>query len=112
MRKLLLTMMTVCAAHGVVYGQNNAKPAIPRDEALEAKVEKTLAKMTLDEKIGQMLELNLDIIGKMTVENAKIDREKVRSVMQQYMLRSSRRWATILLTSIRERQNALGSSTR
>lgn len=40
--------------------------------------------MTLDEKIGQMLELNLDVMGKMTVENAKIDREKVRSVMQQY----------------------------
>jgi len=60
------------------------KPAIPRDAALEAKVEKTLSRMTLDEKIGQMLELNLDIIGKMTVENAKIDREKVRSVLQQY----------------------------
>ena len=60
------------------------KPAIPRDAVLEAKIEKTLAKMTLDEKIGQMLELNLDIIGKMTVENAKVDREKVRSVMQQY----------------------------
>ena len=60
------------------------KPAIPRDAALEAKVEKTLAKMTLDEKIGQMLELNLDVMGNMKVENAKVDREKVRSVMQQY----------------------------
>ena len=40
------------------------KPAIPRDAALEAKVEKTLAKMTLDEKIGQMLELNFDIMGR------------------------------------------------
>ena len=60
------------------------KPAIPRDAALEAMVEKTLSKMTLDEKIGQMLELNLDVMGKTTVENAKIDREKVRSVMQQY----------------------------
>jgi len=71
MRKLLLTVMTVCAAHGAVYGQNNAKPAIPRDEALEARVEKTLAKMTLDEKIGQMLELNLDVMGNMKVENTK-----------------------------------------
>ena len=60
------------------------QPAIPRDAQLEAKIEKTLARMTLDEKIGQMLELNLDIIGKMTVENAKVDREKVRSVLQQY----------------------------
>ena len=80
MRKSLLTMMMVCAA---VVAQAQ-KPAIPRDANLEAKIEKTLAKMTLDEKIGQMLELNLDIIGKMTVENAKVDREKVRSVLQQY----------------------------
>ena len=62
----------------------SAQIAIPRDAKLEAKVEKTLSKMTLDEKIGQMLELNLDVMGKMTVENAKVDREKVRSVLQQY----------------------------
>ena len=60
------------------------KPAIQRDATIEAKIEKTLAKMTLDEKIGQMLELNLDVMGNMKVENAKVDREKVRSVMQQY----------------------------
>ena len=83
MRKTLLTIVSVCAAVAV-QGQSQVKPAIPRDAALEAKVEKTLAKMTLDEKIGQMLELNLDVIGKMTVENAKVDREKVRSVLQQY----------------------------
>ena len=58
--------------------------AIPRDAALEAKIEKTLARMTLDEKIGQMLELNLDVMGNMKVKNAKVDREKVRSVLQQY----------------------------
>ena len=44
--------------------QAQSQPAIPRDAKLEAKIEKTLAKMTLDEKIGQMLELNLDIMGK------------------------------------------------
>ena len=80
MKKTILSIAMVCSAI-IVQAQ---KPAIPRDAALEARVEKTLAKMTLDEKIGQMLELNLDIIGKMTVENAKVDREKVRSVMQQY----------------------------
>lgn len=48
----------------LITAQNNVKPAIPRDAALEEKIEKTLAKMTLDEKIGQMLELNLDIMGK------------------------------------------------
>ena len=80
MRKTVLTLLLAgCAV--MVWAQ---RPAIPRDAALEKKVEKTLAKMTLDEKIGQMLELNLDVMGKTTVENAKVDREKVRSVMQQY----------------------------
>ena len=81
MKKVLISMVMACAAMGVTA---QVKPAIPRDEALEAKVEKTFAKMTLDEKIGQMLELNLDVMGKTSVENAKVDREKVRSVMQQY----------------------------
>ena len=83
MRKTLITLMVVCAAN-IIVAQNSVKPAIPRDAKIEAQIEKTLKKMTLDEKIGQMLELNLDVMGKMTVENAKVDREKVRSVMQQY----------------------------
>lgn len=40
-----------------------ASPVIPRDEAIEKKVEATLARMTLDEKIGQMTELAIDLIA-------------------------------------------------
>lgn len=54
---LALTLTTLVASA--------QRPAIPRDEAIEAKVEAQMAKMTLDEKVGQMLELNLDILGKM-----------------------------------------------
>ena len=60
MRKYFLAVVCCCSAWAEAQ---TAKPAIPRDEQLEAKIEKTLAKMTLDEKIGQMLELNLDIMG-------------------------------------------------
>ena len=60
MRRKLFFITLACAA---IVAQAQ-KPAIPRDAALEAKIEKTLAKMTLDEKIGQMLELNLDIMGR------------------------------------------------
>jgi beta-glucosidase len=81
MKSLLLTTMFLGCTMVAAQAQ---KPAIPRDAALEAKVEKTLAKMTLDEKIGQMLELNIDVMGNMRVENAKVDREKLRSVLQQY----------------------------
>ncbi len=80
MKKFLLLTVLLTAATSLLA----QKPAIPRDAVLEAKIEKTLAKMTLDEKIGQMLELNLDVMGKTMVENAKVDRQKVRSVLQQY----------------------------
>lgn len=64
MKRTMLTMGCACLSMMMV-AQTAVKPAIPRDAKLEAKVEKTLAKMTLDEKVGQMLELNLDVIGTM-----------------------------------------------
>lgn len=64
MKRTMLTMGCACLSMMMV-AQTVVKPAIPRDAKLEAKVEKTLAKMTLDEKVGQMLELNLDVIGTM-----------------------------------------------
>ena len=62
--KKFLTTVLLAGAVAYASAQATGKPAIPRDEAIEAKIEKTLAKMTLDEKIGQMLELNFDIMGK------------------------------------------------
>ena len=62
MKKLFL-MIVMAGMACSAAAQTGRKPAIPRDAKLEAKIEKTLSKMTLDEKIGQMLELNLDIMG-------------------------------------------------
>ena len=67
MKKSVFTAMLLA----VTIGTSAQKPAIPRDAALEAKVEKKLASMTLDEKIGQMLELNFDVMGKMAVSDGK-----------------------------------------
>ena len=60
-KTLFLAVLLVCGI--VATWAQVRKPAIPRDEAMEAKIEKILSKMTLDEKIGQMLELNFDIMG-------------------------------------------------
>ena len=57
-RLILSTVLLAAASWG--YAQ---RPAIARDADIEAKIEQRLAKMTLDEKVGQMLELNLDIMG-------------------------------------------------
>ena len=105
-RRTLLTMLVACACMTMVAQVR--QPAIPRDAALEAKIEKTLSKMTLDEKIGQMLELNLDVMGKMAVENAKVDREKVRQVLQQYG-RSDKEVAAMLKLSDQQIIDQLGN---
>nr|AIF26588.1 putative family 3 glycosyl hydrolase [uncultured bacterium fosmid pJB65E1] len=59
-------------------------PAIPADAAIEKKIDKLLKKMTLDEKVGQMLELNLDIFGKYEYVNPKVDRNKLTSLLRRY----------------------------
>ncbi len=51
----ILTIATLVSATAAI-------PAIPRDNNLEKKVEETLSRMTLDEKIGQMTELAIDLI--------------------------------------------------
>lgn len=54
-------------------------PAIPADPALEARVAKTLSEMTLEQKIGQMLQLQVDAVGtfgpdgSFTVVPSKVD---------------------------------------
>jgi beta-glucosidase len=106
MKRKIMALLLPCAVLGLMA--QVTKPAIPRDAALEAKIEKTLSKMTLDEKIGQMLELNLDVMGKMTVENAKVDREKVRQVMQQYG-RSEKETEAILKMSDQQIIDQLGN---
>ena len=61
MKKRFLTYLVILSICEVnTFAQ---KPAIPRDAELEVKIERTLSNMTLDEKIGQMLELNLDVMG-------------------------------------------------
>ena len=63
-RKVRNTLLAGLLALPVVQAAAQVQtPVIARDAALEKKVEKTLQKMTLDEKIGQMLELNFDIMG-------------------------------------------------
>lgn len=61
--KLILSV----ALSGLVstaMAQTTVVPAISRDENIEKKVEALLKRMTLEEKIGQMTELTIDVITK------------------------------------------------
>ena len=48
-------------------------PAIPRDEKIEQQIETVLKKMTLDEKVGQMCELTIDLLQKRANPFAGLD---------------------------------------
>lgn len=54
--------MTGMAIAVALAAASATAPAIPRDESIEKQVEQTLARMTLDEKIGQMTEIAIDLI--------------------------------------------------
>lgn len=84
-----------------------ASPVIPRNDAIERKVEATLAKMTLEEKIGQMTELAIDLIahrgpdGKLVYHPGMLDtiigKYKVGSILNapQHAL-TAREWNDII----------------
>lgn len=62
---VLMAMM----CHGAAQAQSVS--AIPRDEAMEQKIETLLQKMTLDEKVGQMCELTIDLLQDRTADPKK-----------------------------------------
>ena len=77
----LLLAMTGCKQSQT----SNVAPAIPADPEIEKNVQNWIKKMTLEEKVGQMLELNLDLFGSnVVVSEAKVDRNKLKAIMQQY----------------------------
>ncbi|MBQ4386715.1 MAG: glycoside hydrolase family 3 C-terminal domain-containing protein [Prevotella sp.] len=82
-RNVLLAILLMAAIS--LFAQ---KPAIPRDAKLEAKIEKQLSKMTLDEKIGQMLELNLDIMGSYGPNGWQLNETMLDTIIQKYKIGS------------------------
>jgi beta-glucosidase len=81
-------IVTIIALAGMLGTCEEAGAAIARDAALEAKIESTLSKMTLDEKIGQMTELTLDVLGDWKDGEFVLDKEKLRNAIAKYKVGS------------------------
>lgn len=64
------------------------QPVIPSDPEIEAKVEETLSKMTLDEKVGQMLELSIDMLGSWKDGEFFLDSAKLHEAIAVYKVGS------------------------
>ncbi|MBQ3191148.1 MAG: glycoside hydrolase family 3 C-terminal domain-containing protein [Bacteroides sp] len=68
--------------------QPKVEPAIPYDAEIERKVEETLGRMTLEEKIGQMTELNVDLVGKPGTHPFEVDEALLDTVIGKYKVGS------------------------
>ena len=74
--------MTACCDGG----KEAATTAIPRDEAVEAKVEEVLSGMSLKEKAGQLVQLNISVLEDASRE--AIDPEKLERILGEYKVGS------------------------
>lgn len=63
-------------------------PAIAKDPQIEQQVEKILSKMTLDEKIGQMTELAIDVLGDFDNGEFKLDEAKLHKAIVEFKVGS------------------------
>lgn len=82
----LLIPAVVMLAAGCCSTQDS--PAIPRDAEIEKQVEKILSKMTLEEKVGQMTELAIDVLGEFQDGEFILDEEKLHKVIAEYKVGS------------------------
>lgn len=62
--------------------------ANPKNSKIEAAVEKKLSSMTLDEKIGQMTELSIDVLGEWKNGEFILDKEKLHNAIAKYKVGS------------------------
>ncbi len=80
-----MTFLTVTSA---ACSLQAAGAAIPSDPDLEAAVERTLSKMSLDEKIGQMTELSIDVLGDWKDGEFFLDPQKLHEAIAVYKVGS------------------------
>jgi len=85
MKKLLLSISMLAFA----YTTSANVPVIKSDPKIEAQVEQTLKKLTLEEKIGQMMELVTDLFGANDKNGVfYIDEHKTDSILSRYKIGS------------------------
>ena len=90
--KLLLPVLAVlCAGVSCTKSPVHA-PSIPKDPAIEKQIDRILAKMTLDDKVGQMLQINLDVLGGYAFKDGQmawvLDEAKVDTMIANYRVGS------------------------
>lgn len=84
-----LAMASVVCA-GCLSGMAQSLPAIPSDPVIEANIQEWLKKMTLEEKIGQMCEITVDVVTDFpgSKEGFKLSEAMLDTVIGKYKVGS------------------------
>ena len=80
-----------CAGACLSAGAQNVPPAIPSDPVIEANIQEWLQKMTLEEKIGQMCEITIDVVTDFEASQKNgftLDKAKLDTVIGKYKVGS------------------------
>ena len=89
MKKIFISISMMMMAYALQANTPASTPVIKSDAKIEAQVEKTLAKLTLEEKIGQMMELVTDLFGANDDKGVfYIDEKKTDSLFSRYKIGS------------------------
>lgn len=92
MKKTLISISMLalaCTANANIHTTNANIPVIKSDAKIEAKVDQTLKKLTLEEKVGQMMEIVIDLLGGNDKNGVfYIDEHKADSIFSHYKVGS------------------------
>lgn len=92
MKKTLISISMLalaCTASANTHTTNANIPVIKSDAKIEAKVDQTLKKLTLEEKVGQMMEIVIDLLGGNDKNGVfYIDEHKADSIFSHYKVGS------------------------
>lgn len=80
---VLFSILLMASCH-----QQTPAPVIVSDVQVEEKVEQVLSKMTLDEKIGQMTQLSIDVLGRFVNGEFVLDESKLQQAIAEFKVGS------------------------
>lgn len=80
---VLFSILLMASCH-----QQTPAPVIVSDVQVEEKVEQVLSKMTLDEKIGQMTQLSIDVLGSFVNGEFVLDESKLQQAIAEFKVGS------------------------
>jgi beta-glucosidase len=112
LKNLLLSSLPIMAAACPLHAAAQADPTT------EDKISAIMDKMTIDEKVGQMAEMAIDILGKWQGDEFVVEKEKVEKVIDQYKVGSilntpgkaltAKNWNTVIATIQKHSMKTMG----